>query len=237
MFEFDQLAASIVTANEHHLLNDGPADQIGRIIKALTKFNGHTPLAPVAGVRVDLAGFGTAPVRFAGPEDTSYLLLSEVADALGWPIWEACKWARRQFLFDVEAQREQDEEDGTLGWECLRDLTDLGLWCNVDNPEAKPDGGGRRCSDYGDWLISDGRLMLAILDSPWGKEFMANARQAFRHGFQHASGNSDLANLPTVDSDGRPTGITLADAMQPNVSEEEAIQRARRGPGLPEEGE
>ncbi len=210
---FHQFAKDIVTRNEQHLCDYGPAEQIARAVEALERFHAHTPLRPARpGHMVDLAGFGSAAVHWYGPND-QYLLISEVGAALGMPAWDTTRWARQQYLYAVEDQRQADEErgDGRLGYELMRDYLDLRLWCVADNPAAAPDAGGRRYSDYGDWLISSDRLMLFILDSPWGKEFQANMRDLLAHGARKFLGG---------------------DLFHTDLSEEEARRKARRGPTI-----
>ncbi|MFC4054651.1 hypothetical protein ACFOY4_33595 [Actinomadura syzygii] len=241
MIEFGHLALRLVSANEDRLFNDGPDVQIARAVEQLERFHRTTPLAPVHETAIDLAGFGTAPVHFAAG-DERYLLLSEVAEALGVPVWRACEWARREWLWAVEEQREADEErgDGRLGWDLLRDYCDLRLDFIADDPEAKPDADGRRWSSYGNWLISADRLPLFILSSPWREEFLRNTR-----GFMaHAAVRSGLVDLlddvqtyrqPPWDGPAEPTGDTLGDRLRrraESIDEGDAIEQARRGPAL-----
>lgn len=216
---FRRVAAEIVARNIDHLAEYSADEQVSRAVAALEKFHRTTPLTPVGpGHFVDLAGFGSAAVYFTGG-DRRYVLLSEAAAALGMPAWDACKWARAELLNAIEGQREIDEErgDDRLGWDCLRDHCDLGVWFTVENPEAPPDAGGRRWSDFGDWLISDERLIALILDSPWGSEFMRNASPLFGHAARKAFGEGFGALLPV------------------DIPEDEAVKRARRGPSVPME--
>lgn len=241
---FELLAMTIVTREDDRLCNDGPDVQIKRAVEQLERFHRQTPLTPVHDTAIDLAGFGQATVHFAS-SDEQYLLLSEVAEALGVPVWTACDWARREQLHAVEDQREQDEQrgDGRLGWDCLRAYCDLHLDFVVDNPEARPDGGGRRWSSYGDWLISTDRIPLFILDSPWSEEFRKNTRGLFAHAFLKSGIADLLGDVPTyreVPWDGpmEPTDFTLGERYQriaEEIPEDEAIRRARRGPALEED--
>jgi hypothetical protein len=235
MTSFHEFAKTIVARHEEHLCDYGPDEQIARAVEALEKFAVHTPLRPAdPGHMIDLAGFGSAPVHFYGPQD-KYLLISEVGAALGMPIWETTRWARQQHLYAVEDQREADEErgDGRLGYECMRDYLDLRLWAVAENPEAKPDAGGRRHSDYGDWLISHDRLMLLILDSPWSKEFQANMRDLMFHGAKRFLGGL-FDEVPVIDmSDGSARTASPDDLFHSPLTEEEARLKARRGPNIP----
>lgn len=217
-----------VEGNGQRLFNDGPETQIARAIEALEKFHKTTPLRRVTDTWIDLAGFGEAPVHFDGEGDR-YLLLSEVADQLGVPIWKACDWADQEHQWAIRDQRHLDEErgDGRIGFDCLRNFIDLRLDFIQDNPEAKPDANGQRWSDYGDWLVSDDRLPSFILVSPWGQEFMDNTRDHFRHAMRKVWGDQ-LDNLTAYTADGTPLpGVQL---FASDLSEEEALGKARRGP-------
>ena len=220
------------------LMDEGPDDQADRVLKALEKFHGVTPLFPIHDRTINLFGFGKAEVRFAtydkdGQADEEFLLLSEVAEQLGVPLHKADAWARRDHDDALRAQRERDEERGQLGWECLRDLVDLGLWMVVDDPEVEPDAGGRRWSTAGDWLISTDRLMAFMTISPWCKEFMDNAMPLFGHAFRATMGDA-LKDIPTYTADGQPTGSSAYDglARTDGLTVEEAAKRALRGPGI-----
>lgn len=218
----------VAEGNGQRLFNDGPEVQIARAVEALEKFAKTTPLHRVTDVWVDMAGFGDAPIHFDADGDR-YLLLSEVANQLGVPIWTACEWADQEHLWAIQDQRHQDEErgDGRLGYDCLRDYIDLRLDFIQDNPEAKPDADGKRWSSYGDWLISDDRLPAFILVSPWGREFMDNTRDHFGHALRKVWGDK-LNNLTAYGADGTPLpGVSL---FASDLSEEEALKKARRGP-------
>ncbi|GAA0347766.1 hypothetical protein NE235_10630 [Actinoallomurus spadix] len=234
---FENFARTIVERNADHLLNDGPDEQTARAVHNLWKFSETTPILPVYGVAVDLAGFGEAPAYFAGAADDGelYLLLSEVAEQLGMPPWKACAWARQQHLWAIEDQRREDEErgDGRLGYDCLRDLVNLGFDFIADDPEAKPDATGRRWSSYGDWLIAQGRLPALLSVSPWGREFIDNISDHMSIGMRKLAGDQ-LHDVKTYDTDGNPTGGTAAtDLFHTDLTEAEALRKARRGPAAP----
>lgn len=216
MIIFEKFVTPIVQRNEDHLCNDGAEVQIKRAVQQMEHFASTTPLWPVTGKMVSLANFGETPIYFAAADD-EYVLLSEAAGSLGMAPWEAHQWGQDQFAWAVQEQREMDEQrgDGRLGYECMRDYLDLRLDLVMDNPGAKPDAGGRRWSSAGDWLVSTDRLMVLILDSPWRDEFMANTGDLMRHAFRGSFG--DLPGFP-----------------EPELSEEEAQRRARRGPSLEE---
>lgn len=229
---FRDFAGTIVTRNHESLLNDGPEEQSARAVQALKRFHVTTPLSPVRDTVIDLAGFGEVPVHFAAAGDR-YLLLSEVAQQLGMPVWKACEWALQQCLWAIEDQRAADEErgDGHLGWDCLRDYLNLEFDFITDNPEAKPDASGRRWSTYGDWLLAATRLPAFILVSPWGQEFTDNVAPHMGHAMRKVFGDS-LKDIPTYNSDGEPTGGTAYDGLLgvEGLSEDEMLRRARRGP-------
>lgn len=230
------------------LMEDGPTEQAARVTAALTKFHAHTPLYPVRSqdISVNLFGFGRAPVHFVtfdddGQADERYLLLSEVAEQLGVPLHKAHEWARDDWADALSSQRERDEERGELGWECLQDLADLGLWMTVDDDQANPDAGGKRWSTAGDWLISAGRLLAFMTVSPWCTEFLDNAGPLFSHAFLHSGLADTLGEVATYrqppwDGPMEPTGSTLGDHFRreaEEIPEDEAARRAMRGPSGP----
>lgn len=153
--------------NGERLLNCGPEEQVPHVLSNLQRFAKGTPLTRVKDLEMDVFGRAVVPVHFTHGE-TQYVLLSEVAEAVGWPIQKAAEWATQEAEFAVRDQRDADEErgDGLLGYECMRDFIDLGVDSFIDDPEAKPDGGGERWSHTGDWLISHRRLeyLLMLVD-------------------------------------------------------------------------
>lgn len=232
-------AEALVAKHDALLCNEGPEEQMARVVAALDRVSKVSLFAPMhAEVVVDLAGFGEAPVVYV-TEKEDYLLLSDIAEALGWPLHKADAWARPQHGYAISDQRDRDEErgDGRLGWECLLDYIDLRLDLIEDDPEARPDAGGRRWSHSGDWLISKDRLPVLLMSSPWGKEFMDNSLPAFGHAMRNVWGDK-LKDIPTVNLDGTPTGGNAYDNMfsTDGLTEEEALRRARRGPALDEDG-
>ncbi|MBB4699318.1 hypothetical protein [Sphaerisporangium siamense] len=238
---FEQFAKTIVARVEEDLCDYGPDEQAARVVEALTKFNTHTPITPaLPGEMVDLAGFGQAPVYFYGPEG-KYCLLSEVAQALGMPIWEACKWARQQHLHALEDQREMDEErgDGLLGYACLRDYLDLRLWCVAEKSEINPATGQPRHIDYGDYLLSRDRLLAFIAASPWGKELMSNMSDLFAHGMKKfMSGTLNDVPVVRMNGDGTVIPASVDELFHTDLTEEQARAKALRGPNINlEEGE
>lgn len=236
---YEPFAAKVVAHHDEHLCDEGPGEQTTRAVAALQRISDISTLAPITGIEVDLAGFGTAPLVYVTKDD-EYLLLSDIAEALGWPLYKAHAWTEAQYQFAIRDQRDLDEErgDGRLGWECLLDYVDLGLMLVMDDPEAKPDAGGRRWSHAGDWLISKERLPALLMSSPWGKEYMDNSLPAFGHAMREIWGDK-LKEIPTVSLDGTPTGGNAYDDMfsTNGLTKEEALRRARRGPAFDEDGE
>jgi hypothetical protein len=231
-------AKRVVATHDSLLLDDGPKEQTARAVAALERISAVKTLAPLPpGSVVDLAGFGEAPIVYV-TEDDNYLLLSDIAEALGWPLHKADAWARQEYNYAIQDQRDHDEDrgDGRLGWECLLNYIDLKISLIEDDPEAKPDAGGRRWSFAGDWLIAQDRLPALLCSSPWGKEFLDNVGDHMGLMFQKAFGDK-LRNSPTVHSDGTPTGHTAWDMFSSDLTEEEALRRARRGPALDEDGD
>jgi hypothetical protein len=235
---FWQFAEQLVAKNDDRLFNEGPDEQAATVLQAMDRLNRIAPLAPVLNTDVDLAGFGKAPLLYAaddGNEEVDYLLLSDVADALGWFMPRAHEFVEKMAGFDLEDQRREDEErgDGRLGWRRMRDYIRLGIDLIVDDPEAKPDANGKRWSDYTDWLVSRDRLPALLSASPWSKEFMDNTMPAFGYAMREIWGDQ-LKGVPTYSADGTPTGGNAYDDMfrTDGLTEEEARRRARRGPGL-----
>lgn len=146
------------------LLNCGPQEQVDYVASKIQRFDKSTPLTRVKDMEENLDNRGAVPVHFMHGE-TRYLLLSEIAEAVDWPIQTAVKWATQEAEFALRDQREADEErgDGLLGYDCMRDYIDLGVDSFIDDPEAKPDGGGQRWSQTGDWLISHRRLEYLLM--------------------------------------------------------------------------
>lgn len=222
LLDFDRFVDNVARKHDAHMSNYSTDEQVTRAYESLVKFHAHTPLAAEPGVHmVDLAGFGAAQVHFRSDED-EYLLLSEAAESLGMPPWDAYEWARREHVEALEDQRDLDEQrgDGRIGWECLRGVIDLRFDLTLANPVAKPDAGGGRWSHAGDWLVAKDRVYSLLLDSPWSREFMDNFRQLMRHAFMDVF---------------KPEGPT-AEHFRPDVSQDEAVRRARRGPAVDPEG-
>ncbi|MBD3544490.1 hypothetical protein [Streptomyces sp. JV180] len=235
---FEEFAKLLVKRNDDRLFNDGPDEQAGRVTKALRRIDRVAPLIPLTDSEIDLAGFGTAPLIFTatlGDRGVDYLLLSHVADELGWFMPRAHDWAELEAGYAVEDQRTEDEDrgDGRIGWDCMRDYIRLDIDLIVDDPEAKPDANGKQWSSYSDWLISRHRLPNLLASSPWSKEFMDNVMPAFSYSMREIWGDK-LKDIPTYSGNGVPTGSSLYDALcdTEGLTEEEALQRARRGPSL-----
>lgn len=229
---FLPLVERIVAANDAYLLDHGPEEQIATAVKRLEYFALTTPLTPVTNTFIDLAGFGEADVYFASA-DEPYLLLSEVAEQIGMTAWGVCEWARRDHLHAIEDQRQVDEDrgDGMLGYGCLRSLVDMGLSFIRDDPEAKPDAGGKRWSFAGDWLIAHDRIPALMCASPWSREFLDNVGPHMGMSLRKVWGDG-LKGVPTYGADGQPTGGNAFDDLfsGDGLTEEEALRRARRGP-------
>jgi hypothetical protein len=240
---FTKFATELVAKNDDRLFNYGPDEQVGRVLKAVTRIHRVAPLTPVINTDIDLAGFGKAPVLFVAEDNDQrheYLLLSDVAETLGWFMPRAHDFAEKMASFDLEEQRREDEErgDGRLGWNHMRYYIPLDIDLVVDDPEAKPDAGGKRWSDYSDWLVSRDVLPALLSASPWSREFMDNTLPAFGHAMREVWGDK-LKNIPTVTADGTPTGGNAYDDLfsTDGLTKEEALRRARRGPALDEDGD
>lgn len=248
------LTLGITTAHRHdttdgvHLMEDGVEEQATRVAAALERLHARVPLWPVTtqGVTADLFGFGRAPVHFVTREPDEdghgvrYFLLSELAAPLGIPLHRAHEWAQREEVAALRAQREADEETGTVGWGHMNDVVDLDIWLTVDDDEARPDANGARWSVAGEWLVSDQRLLSLMTASPWSREWFENARPLLAHAFI-ASGLVDkLGDVPTFSTVETVTGEvvtgltgdTLGDHIREDaarMSVEEAARHAMRG--------
>lgn len=231
MNTYADFARMVATLHDAYLLDYGPEEQAERAVEALEHFHRTTPMTPVTNLVVDLAGFGEVPLRFASVlEDEHYFLASDLGEQLGWPLHKIDAQLRKEYAFAVTEQRTKDEArgDGRLGWELMRDYLDLGLSLVMDDPEANPDAGGRRWSHAGDWLISTDRLPLMLSRSPWGKEYVDNTIDAWCHGMQKIHGTN---RLTAVDQEGNP--LPEVRLFHTDLSEDEALRKARRGPSAP----
>lgn len=245
MSQFQTFAERVVADYDENLLDYGPEEQVERVVAALTKFDARRPLRPYVET-ANAFGFGTTQTCFItgeGEASDIYMRLLPLASALGIRPGVADKLAEQRYLWNVRDQREEDEKTGILGWECLNDWVNLDLNLVIDDPEEKPDAGGRRYAWVSDWLVSVDRIPELVLLSPWGKEFMENATPMFAYAFK-ASGLAAKAHevgsiVKQVDDDGAvawvPSGRTLADALDEDragLSETEARDQAFRGPSL-----
>lgn len=180
---FRRFATSLIEAHDNRpgtdLLDYGPEEQVDRVIERLTKFDARVPLIPVTSTIVQLGGFGAGRVRFTSTAD-NYLLLSDVTDAIGWPLQRAIEWAEEDYDQALREQRMLDEqrEDGLLGWECMRGVVDLHISTVIDDPTAKPDAGGRCWSLGGDWLISHDRVPSLLMSTPMADAFLDRYRNS-----------------------------------------------------------
>lgn len=229
---YTPFAEQVVARHDDHLLDYGPDEQTKQVTDRLEHFAKTTPLTPLTGKVVGFAGFCTVPLHFDGPTD-KYWLLSEGAEGVGWPIHKAIAWVEKEYDHAVREQRRMDEErgDGRLGYDLMRDYVDLGVCATVEDPEANPDAGGHRWSYSGDWLVSCDRISAFLASSPWGKEFMDNSMDLFRHAAREVFGDK-LRQSPVIGPDGQPTGQSAYDLFEPGLSKDEAIRKARRGPAL-----
>ncbi|MFE2433319.1 hypothetical protein [Streptomyces sp. NPDC059409] len=225
---FNAFLDRVLERHDDHLCNEGPDQQRSRMIDSISVLAQSTTLRVVDGLTINLFGFGTAPVTFQTETDR-YVLLSDVAEELGWPLWEACEWAEREYGWAIRDQRQQDEErgDGRLGYDLLRGHIDLQLDLAINEPDA----GGNRWHPAGDWLISEDRIMSMMCASPWSEEFFRNTEDAMNLAFTKHFGDK-LKESPTYYADGTPTGRSAADMFHSDLTEEEARRKANRGPAL-----
>ncbi|MFD9716686.1 hypothetical protein [Streptomyces sp. NPDC056500] len=229
-------AEQLVAKNDGLLFNYGAEEQVAMVLRAVERLHRISPLTPIDDAVIDLAGFGEAPLvyRAAADEPVEYLLLSDVAEALGWFMPRAHTFAEKMASLNLEDQRRTDEErgDGRLGWEWMRDYIRLDIDLVADDSEARPDVDGKRWSDYTDWLVSRDRLPALLTASPWSKEFMDNTMPAIGFAVREAWGDK-LREILTYRTDGAPSGNAYDDLFPADgMTKEEALKRARRGPAL-----
>jgi hypothetical protein len=158
---FKQFAARLVQQHAVlpgvYLMESGPEEQAAEIVAALKRLDGISPLDPAEGATVNLStgpkGALHIPVRYTSTTRV-YVLLSDIVHRLDWSMVRAHAWAEEQNRLSLEQQRAIDEArgDGQLGWDGLRDTTNLGIWLSYHQDEGKrnwhPSG------DYCDWLVS-----------------------------------------------------------------------------------
>jgi len=223
------------------LMDEGPDEQAERVVTRLLRLHEHRPLWPIHDPThmINLWGFGGVQVHYVvfgddGNAEYRYVLLSELAEALGVHPAKADRWLQMELNQSLQAQREKDEERGELGWECVFDVVDLGLSLIADDPEAKPDAGGLRWSHASDALVEADRLLSFMTVSPWQEEFMKNSSALWGHAFRHAFGDK-LADSPVYDSDGNvipgKSGLDFLGDTE-GLSPEEAAKRALKGPSF-----
>lgn len=214
---------------------------VERVAATVRRLQSLHPGLTVGDRLIDLFGHGhVSEVLTNG--DTSFVFGHEAQDVLGWDPGEFDRWARHEYLCDLEAQRERDLESGELGWDCIGHWPiGVSVWCGEGRSDDHCDEHGAMtgpilrnwCDIY---LISTDGLLNLMMSSPWGKEFIESARPLLAHGFTSSGLTDLLGEVPTYDSTGNPTGRTLADEMAKGtegLTVEEAVRRALRGPSVP----
>lgn len=227
----DQLVQELDQRTGWKWMETGPEDQARLAVEAVSRVHRAKPLFPASGTSIDLAGFGTTERIFSSAEG-GYVSGLATADALGWLPYKFHAWATKQREWALMEQRKDDEEraDGRLGWHHMTDYISLDMWAIMDDPEAKPDAGGGRYSEVGEWLIAERRLPWLLSCSPWGREFYENTKDHFGMVFKAAVGEK-LKAVQTFGADGQPTGGNAYDDMfVTDLTEEQALRKARRGP-------
>jgi hypothetical protein len=245
--EADRQAAYWSPRGISDLTDEEFADQLAdKLATLVTRTFLHDRITLVSGEglpAIDLFGYGRIPVALdaydtkTGPAaDRCWFWLHEAAEVLGWDPAEFEKWAREHRSHDLRDQRTADEETGTVGWQHLRHLP----------MDIRVNGGTEDAPLWIDlWLLSTDRLMSMMLGSPWSAEFFDAVTPLMAHGFAQSGLAEKLADVKSVivAEDGTVTeGPSLADAIAEDtegLSEEEARERAFRGPVAPtdEEGD
>ena len=174
----------------------------------------------------------------------------EAAAVLGWDGAEFAKWCDAMRSFDLAEQRHRDEETGTLGWDLLRwHPMGVSVWVGDDTSNDHYVNGSMSGPIMRYWadlyLIDTDRILAMMSGSPWSKEWMAAVIPLMSHAFKH-SGLEELAkDVPSYQRRENSLGEvstevvgTLADLFardREGITEEEAIERAMRGPVLPDD--
>lgn len=216
---------------------------------------GQIPTLPLSTGQpiINLFGYGSVPAVLLGYDDSaedvskfsvqdSWFWGHEAALALGWDLAKFDEWAHVQQSFDLRQQRYNDEESGVLGWGSLHHFpVGVSVW-----------GGEGSCNDHSDergvmsgpimrywvdlWLISGDRIMSMLSSSPWSKEFMDGVTPLMAHAMTAVA-----PDLPTV-TVGPDGGVEPGPSMREwftqdtqGLTEEEARERAFRGPVAPTE--
>jgi len=170
--ELIDLALDVVERHRKHLV-DAPFNvQVGGLLQRLERIHCRSPLTVPTGTHLDLNGFGSVLVRVQAADD-SFVLASDVAEALGWTALEAWKWARDEYRNDVERQRRADEDrdDGLLGWEHVSTLYDTGLILEAPDDGTLSGPAGALLRRHGDFLIAGSRVPNLSLASPRGSDY------------------------------------------------------------------
>jgi hypothetical protein len=208
---------------------------------------------------IDLFGYGRIPVALEAYDidgtlrpQSAWFWGHEAAEALGWDPAKFQEWANGERASDLHQQRAADEETGILGWQHLRHIPmGVSVWQGPgDSSEHYVDGvmTGPILSYWCDlWLISLDRVMSLMYASPWGKEWFEASKPMMAHAFNQSGLADKLAEVETFttrtnslgETEHVPSGGTLADAIardREGISEEEARERAFRGPTVPDNG-
>lgn len=176
----------------------------------------------------------------------------EAAAALGWDGAQFAKWCDSMRGFDLSEQRHRDEEAGTLGWDYLKyHPMGVSVWVGDDASDDHYVNGGmsgpimRYWQDI--WLIDTDRLMAMMSASPWSSEFMDAVIPLMSHAFAHSGLEERAKDVPAYQRRENSLGEvttevvgSLADMFardREGISEEEAVRRAMRGPGVPTDPE
>ncbi|MGA6164289.1 hypothetical protein [Amycolatopsis magusensis] len=222
-------------------------------IAALAIRTRSVPLAsPISG-RIGVFGFGAPIPKVLHGYDVensaftreAWFWAHDLSASIGWDYRDLSEHLRKQRGFDLAEQRDLDEERGELGYECLLHLP-LGVSVWHGPADVENTGRGEAMRWWDDlWLISTDRLMGLMSASPWGTEFMENAKPLLAHAFLTINGDS-AEQIPTYrirenslgERTEEETGHTLADMFREDIGDltpTEAAERAIRGPVAPEE--
>lgn len=179
-----------------------------------------------------------------------YLWGHEVAEALGWDAAKFQEFAHLQWTYDLMSQRDADLESGVVGWQCMRfHPMHVSVWQGDGRADDHYTGGvmrGEINKYWCDlWLIHTDRLMLMMFCSPWSTEWFEATKPMLSYAMQRSGLEDQIGGVKSYttrenalgETETVETGRTLADAFaedREGITEQEAIERAMRGPVLPE---
>jgi hypothetical protein len=207
--------------------------------------------------RINLFGYGRVrQVLTKFDRDTGkvtregYFWGHEAAEALGWDGAQFAQWCDLMRGFDLSEQRHHDEETGELGWDhLLYHPMGVSVWVGDDKSDDHMVNGSMSGPIMRYWadlyLIDTDRLMAMMSASPWSKEFMDNVIPLMSYAFKNTGLEERAKDVPTYQRRENSFGETTTEVVgsmadmfardREGITEQEATERAMRGPVLPED--